>query len=99
MIQSPKWIFEQFCNIFPQFGSEENITYYPRGNNTIKCEFKNPNYPTLLFSYTNKRDWKIITEKRYSDEEESIEKLREALSIEQKKTHNIRRSERRHKNG
>lgn len=97
MMQTPKWIFEQFCNVFPQFGSAENITYYPRGNNTIKIEFKNPNFPTLMFTYTNKRDWKLITEYMYNEEEKAVQNLREELSAEQKKNHNIRRSERRNK--
>lgn len=92
MIQSPKWIFEQFCNMFPQYGSSENITYYPRGNNTIKVEFKNPNFTTLIFSYNNKRDWKLITECMYNEEEKAVETLRNELSICQTNFKNYKRS-------
>lgn len=92
MIQSPKWIFEQFCNMFPQFGSSENITYYPRGNNTIKIEFKNPNFTTLIFSYVNTRDWKIVTETRNSSEENALETLRTELSTCQTNFKNYKRS-------
>ena len=92
MIQSPKWIFEQFCNMFPQYGSSENITYYPRSNNTIKVEFKNPNFTTLIFSYSNKRDWKLITECMYNEEEKAVETLRNELSICQTNFKNYKRS-------
>jgi len=89
---SPKWIFEQFCTMFPQYGSSENIVYRILGNNTIKVEFKNPIYPVLIFSYSNKRDWKLITECKYNEEEKAVEELRTALSNQQKLNRNIRRS-------
>lgn len=92
MIQSPKWIFEQFCTMFPQFGSSENLTYYPRGNNTIKIEFKNPNFPVLIFSYSNKRDWKLITECMYEEESKALEELRTQLSTCQTNFKNYKRS-------
>jgi hypothetical protein len=91
-MQSPKWIFEQFSNMFPQFGSSENINYYPRGNNTIKIEFKNPNFPSLMFYYTNKRDWKLVTECAYNEEAKAMEELRNQLSICQTNFTNYKRS-------
>lgn len=89
---SPKWIFEQFCTMFPQYGSSENIVYRILGSNTIKIEFKNPIYPVLIFSYNHKHDWKLVTERKYNEEEKSIEELRTALSNQQTLNRNIRRS-------
>ena len=89
---SPKWIFEEFCTMFPQYGSSENIVYHILGSNTIKVEFKNPIYPVLIFSYKDKHNWKLVTERKYNEEEKAVEELRTALSNQQTLNRNIRRS-------
>jgi hypothetical protein len=95
MIQSSKWIFEQFCSIFPHFGSEENIDFYPNGRNSIRLEFKNPNYPIMIFTYNNKRDWELVTLDYYITMDNAVKELREKLSNAQILNREIRRKEKR----
>ena len=92
-----KYLIARFNEIFPTLVSLDNIPTYrvsSKQPNTLQIIFEHSGGQKLIFVYNDRRNFKLMSEQCFDEEEEALIKLRRELTNVQSILKNERRNKR-----